>query len=70
MRTVEVGRDVETTSLMGGNRLRHGEKTGREGPDTKAFKILASDDRFGGGGDLNANSGSVQAQVMSLWKEI
>lgn len=60
MRTVEVGRDVETASLVGGDRLGYREKTGREGADAEAFQILAGDDRLRSGRDLDANAGSAR----------
>lgn len=60
LRTVEVGCDVETTSLVGSDRLGNREKTGREGTNAEAFQILAGDDRLRSGRDLDANARSAR----------
>lgn len=55
---------------MGGHRLRHREKTGRERTDAETFKILAGDGRFRSGWDLNANARSAQERMQEEEREL
>ena len=56
MPTVEVWGDVEASGLRGGEGLRDGEEAGGERADADLLEVLAGDDGFGRGGDLDGDS--------------